>query len=258
VKLVAGSCGRMYLPLLNKLKRYPIPYLRLPRSNGGRFLDIGCAWGRWSLAAAGKGYRAVGIDPSLHNVFAARRIAKQLGYSENIYLVADGRYLPFVDGCFEAVFSYSCLQHMSKEDVCLILREIRRVLRRMGTSLVEMPNKWGILNLYNQMKRGFRVPVDTMVRYWRPKDLVSTFRECIGPTKLMVDGYFTINPQISDLDILPFRYKPIVLISEVLQKASRNLPPLKFLADSVYLVSLREEDKSPLYVRHDAEIEVAR
>ena len=45
--------------------------LDLPR---GPLLDIGCSWGRWSLAAARKGYSVVGIDPSLGAVMAARRI----------------------------------------------------------------------------------------------------------------------------------------------------------------------------------------
>jgi SAM-dependent methyltransferase len=103
-RLVAGSCGLMYRSLINNLKRYPIPRLRLKLGNGARILDIGCAWGRWSLAAASKGYSTVGIDPSIYNVLAARRIASQLGHANNVYLVADGRYLPFVENCFDAVF----------------------------------------------------------------------------------------------------------------------------------------------------------
>ena len=42
------------------------------RTGGTRLLDIGCSWGRWSLAAAARGYDAVGIDPSLGAIMAAR------------------------------------------------------------------------------------------------------------------------------------------------------------------------------------------
>jgi SAM-dependent methyltransferase/uncharacterized protein YbaR (Trm112 family) len=234
---VSGSCGHMYVPLINKLTRYPIPRLRLKPSNGGRLLDIGCAWGRWSLAAASIGYRAVGIDPSIHKVLAARRIATQLGYTENVYLVADGRYLPFDDACFEAAFSYSCLQHMSEGDVRLILREIQRTLKPAGLSLIEMPNKWGLRNLYSQMRRGFRQATYTDVRYWTPKDLLSTFNECIGPSTIEVDGFFTINPQISDIDLLPLRYKLVVLASEALRRMSGFIRGLRQFADSLYVVS---------------------
>jgi SAM-dependent methyltransferase len=240
-RLVAGSCGQMYRPLIGKLTRYPVPHLRLKLSNGSQMLDVGCAWGRWSLAAARSGYRAVGIDPSIYNIFAARRIAHQLGFTENIYIVADGRYLPFVDGCFDAAFSYSCLQHMSEGDVENVLYEIRRVLKPTGVSFVEMPNRWGLRNLYLQARRGFQPPRYTDVRYWRPKDLKSTFSRCIGPTRLSIDGFFTINPQRSDLDLLPLRYKAVVLVSEALRHIGAIVPALKYIADSIYVTSVPAE-----------------
>ena len=89
------------------------------------------------------------------------------------------------------------LQHTGNEDVRLVLREIRRTLKRRGVSMVEMPNKAGLRNLYVQARRGFREATYTEVRYWWPKDLVS-FGECIGPTRLEIDGFFTINPQVSE------------------------------------------------------------
>lgn len=235
--LIASTCGRMYRSLVNRLKRYPIPHLRLETSKGARMLDIGCAWGRWSLAAAGRGYRAVGIDPSIHDVLAARRIAIQLGHTDNIYLVADGRYLPFADSCFDTVFSYSCLQHMNEEDVRLVLRGIQRTLKRGGVSMIEMPNKAGLRNRYVQARRAFHKPIQNQVRYWLPKDLLCLHTECIGPTELEIDGFFTINPQISDLDMLPLRYKVIVLASEALRYIGRVVPALTGFADSLYVIS---------------------
>jgi 2-polyprenyl-3-methyl-5-hydroxy-6-metoxy-1,4-benzoquinol methylase len=107
-KVVAATCGIMFKPLINKLSRYPIPELPLPQSSGQYFLDIGCNWGRWCIAAARKGYIPIGIDPSLDAIRAARRVAKQLGVSVN-YLVADARYLPFSTKKFDIVFSYSVL-----------------------------------------------------------------------------------------------------------------------------------------------------
>jgi SAM-dependent methyltransferase len=243
-RFVADCCGRMYIPLINKLPRYPIPQLRMNAGDGRRFLDIGCAWGRWSLAAARIGACVVGIDPSIYDVFAARRVAAQLGHAENIYLVADGRFLPFDDACFDTAFSYSCLQHMSEDDMRLVLREIRRTLKPCRSSLIEMPNKWGLRNLYVQAKRGFRTPSENDVRYHTPRRLKEIFRECIGPTKLLVDGFFTINPQVSDLDILPTHYKFVVMLSEGLRIATALIPGLTYLADSLYVHSSREAPRS--------------
>ena len=59
--------------LMGKLDRYPIPEIRLPESQGETLPDVGCNWGRWSVAAARKGYAVVGIDPSMGGVMAARR-----------------------------------------------------------------------------------------------------------------------------------------------------------------------------------------
>lgn len=92
--LVAATNGMAYRHLVGKLDEYPIPDLRLPQGHGGTLLDVGCSWGRWSLAAARLGYSPIGIDPSLGAVLAAKRAAAQLGLKAQ-FVVADGRHLPF-------------------------------------------------------------------------------------------------------------------------------------------------------------------
>ena len=91
--LIGATNGILYKNAIGKLGRIPLPELRLPPGNGKRFLDIGCSWGRWSLAAAKKGYRPIGVDPSLGAVLAAKRLAKKLGLPFD-GIVADARYLP--------------------------------------------------------------------------------------------------------------------------------------------------------------------
>ena len=65
--LQLATSGFMYSHLVRKkLFRIPIPKLDLPNAkNKEILLDIGCNWGRWSIAAAKLGYRVIGIDPSL-------------------------------------------------------------------------------------------------------------------------------------------------------------------------------------------------
>jgi SAM-dependent methyltransferase/uncharacterized protein YbaR (Trm112 family) len=235
---IASTNGSFYQHLVGNLTEYPIPRLRLPAGNGKLFLEIGCNWGRWCIAAARIGYRPVGIDPSLKGIRAARRAARQLNIDAH-YLVADGRYLPFADGLVDQIFSYSVLQHLSKENARAILREIRRVLRAGGRCEVQMPNVFGIRCLYHQMRRGFRETRDFEVRYWTPGELASTFREAVGPARVSVDGYFSLNPQISDLRFLPRRYRAIVRTSETLRKLSRYFPPLLYAADSLYITATR-------------------
>ncbi len=238
---IGATNGGLYQHLVGTLTEYPIPSLRLPPGENQRFLEIGCNWGRWCIAAARLGYRAVGIDPSLKSIRAAYRVATQLGV-EAVYVVADGRYLPFRDQTFDQAFSYSVLQHLSKENACTTLAEIRRSLRPGGSSLVQLPNVYGVRCLYHQVRRGFREARDFEVRYWRPSELLSAFTQKIGPSELSVDGFFSLNVQPNDLHLLSARYRAVVHASEGLRWVSGRIPVLTKVADSLY-VSARRADQ---------------
>src|SRR4029077_509606 len=113
------------------------------------------------------------------------------------YVVADGRYLAFSVGPFDRVFSYRVLEHLCQEDVRLTLLEICQVLRSSGECQVQMPNAYGIRCLYHQARRGFRETRDFEVRYWTTRELLSTFGTAVGPARISVDGYFSLNAQSS-------------------------------------------------------------
>ena len=230
--------GNLYFCVQNKLTRYPLPHLRLPDANGERLLDVGCNWGRWSIRAAQKGYKPIGIDPSLDAVLAATRISRQLGV-EPKFVVGDARYLPFRDGCFDVSFSYSVLQHFSKENARTALSEMERTLKENGKVLVQMPNKYGLRSMQQQWRRGFTEGKDFEVRYWTPAELLSTFESRFGKTIFTADCFFGLGIQASDLDLLPIRFKTVVHTSELLRKISRGIKPLAKLADSVYLESVK-------------------
>ena len=86
--------GLLYRHLVGKLTRAPIPILSLPEGAGRILLDVGCSWGRWSIAGAQQGYLAVGIDPSLGAVLAAKRLAGRFGL-QAAFVVGDATALPF-------------------------------------------------------------------------------------------------------------------------------------------------------------------
>ena len=71
------------------------------------------------------------------------------------------------------------------------------------------------------------------VRYWKPSELRRVFGR-IGPTELSTDGFFTLNPQKRDLDLLPPRFRALVRVSETLKRA--HTPTT--LADSVNIRSV--------------------
>ena len=234
--LVAATNGILYKNVIGQLHDYPIPDIRLADGRGKILLDVGCSWGRWSMAASKKGYVPVGLDPSLGAVLAAKRLAKRLGLPFH-GVVADVRFLPFRTDSFDVAFSYSVLQHFSKSDARMSFESIRRILRTDGTFLVQMASALGIRSLQHQMRRGFRKPKDFDVRYWSPRELLGTFNEILGPTKLEVDCYFGLGLQPSDLQLMSGMGKLVVFGSEGLRSASKVFRPLLYFADSLYLRS---------------------
>jgi SAM-dependent methyltransferase len=133
--IIGATSGNLYKAMIGKLESYPIPELRLENGHGKRLLDMGCNWGRWSIAAYKLGYQVVGIDPSLGAIMAARRVSNSMGCDIK-YVVADGRFLPFNNKYFDVVFSYSVLQHLDRRNVELCLEEISRLLKNEGYSFI--------------------------------------------------------------------------------------------------------------------------
>lgn len=238
---IGATNGNLYGSVIGKLPRYPIPELRLPDGKQKTLLDVGCNWGRWTISAAQKGYRAVGLDPSLDAVLVARQVCRQLGV-EAEFVVADARYLPFAAKTFDCVFSYSVLQHFSKENVRVSLAEIARVMVPGALSMIQMPNKFGLRSLQQQARRRFRKPEHFQVRYWTCSELETVFGSVIGKSKLSVDGFFGLGVQPADIDLLPARFKLVVAASELLRQCSKQMGALKYLADSLYVTSQRNGD----------------
>lgn len=236
--LVAATNGLMYRHLIGALDRYPVPEISLPAGNGRLLLDVGCSWGRWSLAAHDKGYAVVGVDPSLGAVMAARRVARQLGIP-NRYIVGDARALPFRPGLFDVAYSYSVVQHLSRPDAALAVGEMARVLKAGGLVRVQMPTRYGVRCLYHQARRRFREAVGFEVRYWSAAELSRLFTSAIGQTRFEVDGFFGIGLQASDEALMTPKLRTALRASEALKKVSRVLPALSRVADSVFVVAVK-------------------
>jgi 2-polyprenyl-3-methyl-5-hydroxy-6-metoxy-1,4-benzoquinol methylase len=240
---IGATCGNLYRHLIGNLPRYPIPEIPFTAPTGTSFLDVGCHWGRWCVSAARKGWRVVGIDPSLNGIRAAKRVANALGLQVAL-VIGDGRYLPFAPSTFQIVHSYSVLQHFAEDDVRQCLREIGRVLEPGGESHIQMAQRMGLLNLLNQARRGFRRARLFQVRYWPLEALRTAFSEDIGPTTLSVDGFLSLNAQLVDLDLLRPAQRALVQLSHRLRRLSQHQKWLIHAADSVYVNSTKRQSSA--------------
>jgi 2-polyprenyl-3-methyl-5-hydroxy-6-metoxy-1,4-benzoquinol methylase len=236
--LIAHTNGILYKHLVGRLPAYPIPEIDLPVGHGGYLLDIGCSWGRWSMAAARKGYTAVGIDPSLGAVMAGRRAAKSLGLNIK-WVVGDARYLPFRNNLFDVVYSYSVLQHFRMVDLKAVLTEAGRILKPNGCVQIQLANRYGIRSLYHQARRRFREPRDFEVRYLTPQTIKALFSQSDYRTEIRSDCYFGLGLQKSDSYLMPFWKRVLLHGSELLKRMSHRLTALRLVADSVFLIASR-------------------
>jgi SAM-dependent methyltransferase len=232
--LVAATNGLMYKHLIGAIDRYPIPESALPPGHGRRFVDVGCSWGRWSIAAARQGYDVLGIDPSLGAVMAARRVAAELGLT-NRYVVADARYLPLANDSVDVTYSYSVFQHLATADASEGIAEMGRVLRPGGVARVQMPTRYGLRCLYHQARRRFREARGFEVRYWTRGALTALFSRHIGPPKFEVDCYFGIGLQKADAALMTPTLRRVLWASERLKSLSVSVPALVSVADSVFV-----------------------
>jgi SAM-dependent methyltransferase len=237
---VARTNGNLYVPLVNRLPRYPISRwpAEPPASKDSLLLDIGCGWGRWMVSAAQAGYVPVGIDVQPEHLFAARRVLRDHGLRGYV-VAADLRALPFASNVFDKVFSYSVLQHAHRQACASGLRDIRRVLKPGGSCSIEFPVSHGLTNWRHSADSSEDDPDSWCVRYYTHRALRVLFGSIFGNAAIQTDCFFGIGVRREDFDLLPWKYKPVVAASELLKFAAKFLPPLRWLSDSVFVHSSR-------------------
>lgn len=237
--LVGATSGWAYNDLIGKMERYPIPNIPIGNGAGKLMLDVGCSWGRWSVSAARKGWKTVGLDPSLGAVLAAKRAFSSKGF-ELAFVCGDARFLPFRSNLFDCVFSYSVIQHFSENDAELAVKEIGRVLSQGGIAKIQMAHKGGLRSTYSRTRPDYLDSGQFRVRYWSLASLRSAFSRNIGSTTIVAEGFGGLGLLNEDKHLLSRKTKFIILLSTLLKKLSSHVSLLISFADSVYVISRKE------------------
>lgn len=240
--IIGATSGYAYTNQIGNLSlnEYPIPEIPIPKSaEKEMLLDVGCNWGRWSIAASRRGYDVVGIDPSLGAVMSAKRVAKNQNQKIR-FVVGDARFLPFRAELFDTVFSYSVLQHFSKEDAIKAIREAKRVMKKEARVKIQLANAYGVRSLQHQANRGFREAKDFEVTYWTPKEIKQSFTNIYGNAEIETDCFLGLGWQRSDWRFMSRKKKLILACAEMLKSCSKIMPPFRYLADSIYVISTKK------------------
>lgn len=237
--LVGATSGSGYANLIGKLTAYPIPDIPIGYGNGELLLDVGSSWGRWSVSAARKGWRVVGIDPSLGAILAAKRAFSRLGL-KLAFVCGDARFMPFRDDTFRCIFSYSVIQHFSESDAEMAAAEVGRVLRHGGRAQIQMAHKGGLRSTYSRLRREYLESGSFRVRYWSLRSIRDCFEKNIGPSTIRAEAFGGLGLLIEDRNRVALKAKILIYVSATLKKLSAFLRPLIYLADSVYVISIKQ------------------
>jgi ubiquinone/menaquinone biosynthesis C-methylase UbiE len=241
---IVNTNGNLYWRARGRLRRYPIPRwpARRPNGRGETLVDIGCSWGRWTVGAARAGYAVWGVDVHLDALWAAGRVTRELGVTAD-FACCDAAQLPFKPASVDFVFSYSVLQHLEKQVVREVLKEIARILRPRGTCFIQLPSAVGVASLLRQARRGFReARLGTFeMRYWTREEIRRAFREAgFGGVRFSAEGFLLQNTQPEDIDLLSKAGAAAVRGSCWLRDAANRVPVLGRLADSVWIEAAKE------------------
>lgn len=106
----------------------------------GKILEAGIGTGMILRELKNKGYICYGCDLSKQSL----KIAKK--NSDNKLVRCDIRKMPYKNNKFDLVFNQGVMEHLSKEEFLTVLREMKRVGKKI---LVIVPSNYSIFKLFN-------------------------------------------------------------------------------------------------------------
>jgi SAM-dependent methyltransferase/uncharacterized protein YbaR (Trm112 family) len=238
--MIVPTCGNLFKGW-SVPDGYPIPDFPEFRS-GAHVLDVGCNWGRWTIAGAKAGYRVIGVDIHLQALRCARQLAHRLvPDNEPHFVLADARYLPFAAETFDGAFSYGVIQHFSKRNAVIIFNNISRILRLGAKSVIQMPNIGGIIPRFRVIRGvDLREGSEFDVRWYSLGELTQTLAENIGDSIWSIDCFLGLNVHARDRKHVKGLRKLVVDVDSMIRLAAQRMPIIGTLCDSVFITSTKE------------------
>lgn len=119
-------------------------------------LDLACGIGAFTIAAAKRGHRVVGLDYSETALRAARRLAEEEGAACR-FVHGDATKLPFEDASFDLVIASDIIEHLFDPPLLRMFQECHRVLRPGGAFVLHTtPTRY--LHLMSPLRAAPLVP----------------------------------------------------------------------------------------------------
>ena len=127
------SSGKKLHPSIEKLLS------KLKITSNAKILDLGCGRGDITLFLANRTKETIGIDYSKEAILIANNIKKKFPkkiQKKTHFYRMRAEKLKFPDNYFDLVICIDLFEHISKEELEVVLKEISRVLKRNGILFV--------------------------------------------------------------------------------------------------------------------------
>jgi len=122
----------------------------LPDPAGLVIVDLGCGMGTFTIEAARRGGRVVGIDAAPAALAAARRVAAGERVPGARFVRADAARLPIARGVADLVLAADLIEHLDDDTLARVLAEARNALRRPGLLVLYTPER---AHLFERLRR---------------------------------------------------------------------------------------------------------
>lgn len=115
---------------------------------GNKVLDIACGRAEMPLLCAEHGAEAIGLDYSASALNFANKLKQSvISKSKSQFTIglvrSDACTLPFKENTFDRVTMLDIIEHLLPNQLELMFREVRRVLRNDGYAVIHtLPNRW--------------------------------------------------------------------------------------------------------------------
>jgi SAM-dependent methyltransferase len=120
----------------------------LPDLKERRLLDVGAGRGKFTIDAASRGAKVVGLEPYAKYREEILKNASERGLAVEVVPGA-GEALPFPDGSFGFANVSEVIEHVEEPEK--VARELFRVLASAGAAYVSVPNRFGFKDQHFHM-----------------------------------------------------------------------------------------------------------
>ena len=199
-----------------------------------RVLDIGCGRGEMVFYAAGKGAEAVGIDYSKDAIALAKVAQKKQQktiQNRTKFIFMDAKKLKFKNSYFDLVIMTDVVEHLYPEELDLVFKEIKRVLKSKGKLVIHTaPNK----TFNNITYKYYCYPIASLIAFVWNTVVRKSYPNIASPKEIRTDSHSIMHinePTYFSLDKLYKKYKfkgSLISTNVTVKKPSLSLKDSSF------------------------------